>query len=322
MMDGDAKHIGLLAKIPTHGDFVRMHTTSPVWRAFDTWIQEGFFLAQQKNAFQEGYMNAEGYAFLFTPGQSDPSLVGFLQPSQDQIGRKFPVLIGMEEDTHQSSETLKFSPVHHAAFLEKARELAQKAAAGQVGHHQLIEAIEAWTPTEGIDARASYQTYLKDTTWKRFVEGLFDRFEDPRKYLLFKNIEEILAPLASGVPPQYTLGFRFPALADSSPALFQATFWLNVFFGKLTLEDMTPCLFWRSGPVATQRTSVLIYLRPPAARELPHMLPSESESDHICDMDQMGLRHVASAGAALTPSLKQLLDDPEMTLLDLLLRYE
>ena len=142
-MDTGAAHIGLLAKIPTHGDFVRLHSTSAEWRAFDEWIQEGFFLAQQKNVLQDGYAQADGYAFLFTAGSST-SLIGYVHPSQDQIGRKYPIVIAMELEFSQESDALpQYLPVVYAPFLAKARELAIRAASGEIEHRSFVEQIES-----------------------------------------------------------------------------------------------------------------------------------------------------------------------------------
>ena len=140
---------------------------------------------------------------------------------------------------------------------------------------------------------------------------------------MFKNVEELIGPLRAGVPPQYTLGFRFPGFESKIPALYVATFWLDVFFRKLGPASVTPCLFWRIGSeVQESRSSVLVFLRPPPPRVLAHIVPHETESDNICDMEQVGLRKLDMAAAALPDVLRPLLDDREITLSELLLRYQ
>jgi type VI secretion system ImpM family protein len=192
---------GIVGKMPAHGDFVRFNANGPVWRAFDEWIQEGYFLAREHETFADGYRGAEGYAFLYTPNEAESALLGYLQPSADTIGRKYPVIIGVELGLNEYSGRFYEVPVRYKGFLDAARRMASDASAGRVDRDRIVEWLEdpALPVAAHHGAEGSYDAFRDSTTWKRFVENTCQHFENERKYLLFKNLVDLTAPLSRGV---------------------------------------------------------------------------------------------------------------------------
>ena len=314
-MDLGSKRIGLLGKMPDQGDFVRFNATGLTWRAFDTWIQEGFYLAHQQDAFRSSYQLAEGYAFLYTPANSQQALLGYMQPSQDRIGRKFPLIIArettLESEPHRYRHTI---PVRYGQFIEQVRELAHGAATGVLNRTELLEALESVVSSPS--GEGSYETFLNETPWRSVAESLWSQFEDPRKFLLFKNLNELVRPLKAGVPDQYALGFRFPACDSSLSPSITTAMWLDIFFRALGDPEATPSFFWRENSEKKNASSVLLFLRPPLPGVLLNMIPNESESDHICDMDQIGSSKKDQAANSLSEGIRALLESFDASVAD------
>ena len=302
--------IGLLGKLPSHGDFLRLNIQGDVWKAFDGWIQEGFYHAEQRNAFQEGYVGAEGYAFCFSVPGTGKALVGYFKPSHDTIGRKYPAIVAQVMDSGISP-----NPIYqYDALVQAARHLLERATSERYGRDELNHAIAQLA--ESIDAQPSVaeDNFPGGLLWKDVFEQSGLPFDDGLKYLPFKNLVDIVFPLRNGIPAHYTLGFRFPGSKSNESRLHITTFWYTAFLQAVGQPTPEQCLFWRIGETASTHSSLLAFIQPPPAKVLVNMLPAESESDYICDMHHIGLRKKDMAAEALSASLRQVLDSPDASL--------
>ena len=319
MMDSGMQP-GLLGKMPAHGDFVRANATGTLWRLFDGWIQEGTYLAQQKNRLSHDFADAPGYGFLFTPANESHALVGYLKPSRDQIGRKYPLILARTiEKPGTDAASLRRLPVLHERFLSDARVLIDRAARGAIDRQSILTQLEQMSGSiDQQQADAAYYSYLSETSWRELCADIWGQFDAASKYLVFKNLADLLTPLRAGVPPQYTLGFRFPGGTDKTVHGNTMSFWLDLIFRSLRHSEVTPSLFWRL-PAEGKRSisSLLAFFRSPTSRVFSEMVPDEIESDHICDLDKIGAHKVAEARSHLPASLGEILDNPESTLMEL-----
>ena len=314
-MGTDIKKVGMFGKLPTEGDFVRYQASGNAWRALDQWIQDGYFLARDRGAFNSGYDEARGYAFLFTPLHSAKSLLGYIHPSRDQIGRKFPLVIAAEVDAEPPA-TMYTIPVKYADCVHKFQLCAEAAGKGQMDRTSLLLAMQSF---EVIPENESlYQDWSFQTKWISVVQDIWGDFGDLRKYLIMKNLVDFLQPLKRGVPENYVLGYRFPA-SSGKQAIRCTAIWLDFFQRILKEEEFTPNFFWRLNNDRTKsKSSVLLFLRPPSATEMGHMIPLETESDRICDMDEIGFAKRDQAASGLPGNLRNLLDSPEASVNTLL----
>ncbi|WP_244491034.1 type VI secretion system-associated protein TagF [Paramesorhizobium deserti] len=96
--------IGFFGKIPTHGDFVSGSLGTRLREELDSWIQDG--LASCEQAFgqhwQVLFRSSAPWRFviqdhLWIPG----TIVGVLLPSQDRVGRCFPLIIAAQLSDYQ-----------------------------------------------------------------------------------------------------------------------------------------------------------------------------------------------------------------------------
>ena len=260
-------------------------------------------------------MGAEGYAFYFSVPGTGKALVGYLRPSHDTIGRKYPVILASSVESRMAHSDLHDSPViRYNTFVRDARDFVERVTGQDYNRDELNKGIEQLL--QSVNLSASIPTaYSPDRiSWKELSDGSGFLFEDSRKYLPFKNLKDIVFPLQNAIPSNYTLGFRFPGSNASGLRIYAASFWLAAFQKALRQPIPEQCLFWRNGEPEKDNSSLLAFLYPPPPKVIVNMLPAESESDYICDMDQIGLRKKDTASESLSDSLRKALDSSDSSL--------
>ncbi len=116
--------LGLFGKIPAKGDFIRHNVSSATARAFEQWVQE----SNDSLRGAGGELPAHAIRIVFTPPGSDTTIVGVLVPSQDKVGRKFPLVIFGSAPVAETRNHFSLTPVIWAPFLDSAAALGERAA--------------------------------------------------------------------------------------------------------------------------------------------------------------------------------------------------
>jgi type VI secretion system protein ImpM len=306
-------------KLPVHGDFVRHNAGGSAVRALDEWLQRGLYVAKTQlgSAFDAAYDSAPAYRFLFAPREAEPALIGVMRPSRDRNRRTFPFLIAYEAESGRlDSQQIVRMPPRNEAFLEQADALTADVADGHVGHREIGD----WLDRSGLMAAAgngsplAYDRFLAETTVGSLCAECWGYFDDSRKYLLFRNLIELLTPLKGDVPPGFTLGLRFP-LGAAVTSERTAAFWLDLCFRLLGFPDVTPICFWSNAAADADRGSLALFFRLPPAHALIHLLSSDApENDYLCDLETMGGGSAADAALAIPQRLGSLLESEELNL--------
>lgn len=87
---------GLFGKLPAHGDFVRRGLPDSFVTPWDAWLQDGIAEAREALGvgFPEAWAAAPAWCFRLPAGACGPDPVaGVLVPSEDMVGRLFPVTL-------------------------------------------------------------------------------------------------------------------------------------------------------------------------------------------------------------------------------------
>ncbi|CAH0300660.1 type VI secretion system-associated protein TagF [Roseomonas sp. CECT 9278] len=87
---------GLYGKVPAHGDFVRRGLPSSFVAPWDSWLAAGIAAARgQLGAhWDAAWDTAPAWRFALPAGACGPDAVaGVMLPSQDQVGRRFPITL-------------------------------------------------------------------------------------------------------------------------------------------------------------------------------------------------------------------------------------
>jgi type VI secretion system ImpM family protein len=212
---------GGFGKLPQFGDFVKHNASSPEMQALDQWLQQGMQFAQRhfNQSWELAYQRAPAYHFLFYSNSAQRLLLGRLQPSFDKSMRKYPFLVWLTiEKSKLSERVIAALPAAFSVFFAHAQQLLHDASNGLEMRDiaDRIEKLKMEFPG-GLEEQArQHQSRLAAMTSEQLWRGLFDRFDDARKYLLFKNLTEILLPYRGRDAAKLTLGLRFPLTIDAA----------------------------------------------------------------------------------------------------------
>ncbi|MEM7439074.1 MAG: type VI secretion system-associated protein TagF [Pseudomonadota bacterium] len=87
---------GFYGKMPGHGDFVRSKADPGFVAAWDTWLQASFSDSRTRlgDAWQAAYEAMPIWRFTLPGGVcGDDPILGVMMPSQDRVGRMFPLTV-------------------------------------------------------------------------------------------------------------------------------------------------------------------------------------------------------------------------------------
>lgn len=306
-------------KLPVHGDFVRYNAGGSAVRALDEWLQRGLYLAKTQlgPAFEGAYDAAPVYRFLFAHREGEPVLLGVMRPSRDRSRRSFPFLIAYETEPGRTDpQQLVRMPAQNSAFLEQAAELTADVSNGKVGHREIGD----WLDGSGLMAAAgngsplAYNRFLTETTFGSLCANSWGHFDDSRKYLLFRNLVELLTPMKGDVPSGFRLGLKLP-LGAAAPSELMVAFWLDICFRLLGFPEVTPMCFWSDADADAVRGSLALFFRLPPAQALTHLLSADApQNDYLLDLETMGGESAADAALAIPQRLGSLLESEELSL--------
>jgi len=88
--------VGLYGKMPAHGDFVRRNLPKSFVDPWDSWLAQGIEASRERMgaAWEDSWRRAPVWRFCLPPGACGPDPVtGVLVPSEDSVGRHFPLTI-------------------------------------------------------------------------------------------------------------------------------------------------------------------------------------------------------------------------------------
>ncbi len=306
---------GAFGKLPQFGDFFKHNAGSREMLAFDQWLQQGILYAksQLKQEWDTVFDSAPAQHFLFYADNPERFLLGIFQPSQDKTVRKYPFWVSLQiERNSLGTELLPLTPVLFAAFFQQTLALLQEAR-NNMSMPELVARVEALKSGAQNEMRLEYRSYLDDTTLEKFLCGALGSFEDSRKYLLFRNLVEVLTPLRSQELSRVNLGLRFPLSTDAQMRGFETCFWFYLCKRLLGGSMLTPVLFWNASPVV-QKAFLYIYFRPPSAKNFLTLLRPEEASDTLCKLEEEGAAQLAAAENALPAWYRDLLQTPGASL--------
>jgi type VI secretion system protein ImpM len=285
----------------------------------DGWFQRALLQARQRGgaALDEAYASSPAFSFYYDPGSAAQALVGVLRPSRDRVGRQYPFLVGFETEARLfDAHRLSRIPVFFEPFYERAAQLVGEATAGGIDYNDLPARTDSLGAATGEAGSAGYSRYLQNTTANALWERLWGYADDSRKYLLFKNLLDILLPVRGRMPGSFPLLLRFPLCPDGHTTAFDVSFWLEVCLRLLAYPALRPSFFW-SAPApgeAARPPFLLLSLSPPAAVMFTYLLPLGDDGDTLCDLEHMGNQRAVEAVLSIPPPYNTLIDDSSLSL--------
>ncbi|MBZ0121408.1 MAG: type VI secretion system-associated protein TagF [Sandaracinaceae bacterium] len=231
--------LGLFGKIPAKGDFVRHNVADDAARSFEQWVQE----SNDALRGADGELPAHAVRVVFTPPGSSQTVLALISPSQDQVGRKFPiVLFALTPSTMMPQQYAKL-PFAWATFFDAAYHLAQRAATLDL---EQLKAGLAILPLPGsIDEQRAYETCDRALS-SPLVDELQDRVFDTstgQHLYAYQTFITACQDAAKNDPGKAATVLDCPIRVDTD--LF---FWLELARRVFGFPPAHPSYFWVEDP--------------------------------------------------------------------------
>ncbi len=162
--------LGLFGKIPAKGDFVRHNITDDAARSFEPWVQESNDALRGAG----GELPSHPIRAVFTPPGSAQTVLAVLVPSQDQVGRKFPIVFFALTPSAPLAQSYSVVPVAWSNFFDAAVALGHRAATLDVDQLKSALAILPIPgPTDLSQAQSMCERALRDPLLPEIHHRLF-----------------------------------------------------------------------------------------------------------------------------------------------------
>ncbi|MGE3634924.1 MAG: type VI secretion system-associated protein TagF, partial [Sandaracinaceae bacterium] len=231
--------VGLFGKIPSKGDFVRHNVADDAARSFEQWVQE----SNDSLRGAGGQMPEQPIRAIFTPPGSGKTVVALLVPSQDKVGRKFPVVFFALAEASETPTSFSRLPVRFARFLDAAAELGRSAS-----HMELdpLKAALAALPLPGQPERAHADEVVEKTLAHPLAAELHQRLFSDRSGMEFYAYQTFLTACqeaAKNDPGKAATVLDCPIHVDTD--LFM---WLELTRRVYGFPPAHPQVFWIEDP--------------------------------------------------------------------------
>jgi len=298
--------IGLYGKVATQGDFLRAGAGELSQAGIDRWLDESVgVLATERMTLPEA---ATG--FLFVPPGAPRAFVGALAPSEDGVGRRFPLLIFAELPAVAVASALPVVPTVFEPFVRAAGELALSGRAS-TGAELTARAAELAAPPQ---LRGDEVATLSNEPALPLLTALGGS-ASALAYALRTFVMACDQALKGGA-----VG-RGATITVDAPAPSPATreLWLELARRRTRAGGAPPpsALLWNDGPTGR----LLMSLGPPAPSMLSFLANPRHRSPRFWPLRTEVATAAAQALQALTAEQKRCVSDPRVSLAQLVAAF-
>lgn len=293
--------LGLFGKIPAKGDFVRHNIVDDAARSFEQWVQESNDALRGAGA----ELPTEPIRAVFTPPGSAHTVVAALVPSQDQVGRKFPLVIFALTPSAQVAQSYSILPVAWAPFLDAAIALGRRAATLDL---EQLKAGLALLPTPGptdvMQAQALCERTLAHPIQGELHERLFGGTDG--HYYAYQTFLTACQDAAKNDPGKAATVLDCPIHVDVD--LFV---WLELARRVFGFPPAHPSFFWLEDPAPR----LLFSLGPAPLLILQFLANPSMEHQRLWPLTTSRSQALDTARTSLAPSLAHVDDRQPLSLL-------
>ncbi len=292
---------GLFGKIPSHGDFVRIHAADAAARALALWLEEGSEAARRASAPAGG----EPARFLFSPPGAATALVGVLAGSADRVGRQFPLAVFASAEGRGLAGVFPLVPTGARSFLEGAAGLL--AEAGRLSPQDLPARLQALPQLrhEPLTRDGSGLAGLAAGAPARDVlSRLFGDLSAGQHWYALHCFRSACQPVREREPSGLGVVLDCPAREDLDRFL-----WLDL--ARRALRWGPPSFFWTGG-------RLLVALGAPPAALFAGLWNPGHRDGKLWPLTTQRPEAVAAARKALGPAVLEVLERPGASVAELL----
>lgn len=294
--------VGLLGKAPCQADFLRVQATEPVCQHFHRWLEEGMqHLRQAGNP----PLPRPSYFLFSQPGEARV-LVGALVPSEDEVGRSFPLALFVALDAEAVRVGFPGLSVSLQPFLEGAAAVLNEApsldvnALGQRLRALPVPSAATLSAAAGDARQALMSSRTEDLLLALAPDGATDMPAYGLRTFLTACDNERAEPLKGSVT------VACPLSATLGPWA-----WLELARKQLR-PSLPPSFFWVEGA----QPRLLLSMGKPTPAVLLYLAKAEHTSMKLWPLRTPTASAVAAAQKALSPAQRRGLEETHVTLLD------
>jgi type VI secretion system protein ImpM len=288
----DALAVGAYGKLPAERDFVRARAAAFCNAGGDQWFEEVLAAVRQ----EKSPLPEDPLCFVLTLGEA--TFAGALAPSQDGVGRSFPLIVFAPLSAPDLEEAGSVIPVALQMWFDEARALlAERMTLSAAELNQRVAALAppdlAAVPA-GMAQRILEQEPA-DELWSALGEPLGDGA------YAFRTLAEACQQAKKTLGP----GKTAPVIVDA-PVRSEASLvlWLDVAYRGFAGADAPLSFFWTPPPDGR----LLISLGPPPALLGAFLVNPRHTSSRLWPLRTRVADALASARAALSPGERRALE--------------
>lgn len=300
-------------KLPTHGDFVRYHASGRAMQGFDAWVQQGLVRVRQHAGRAEPESDGGAVCFFVDMPGVPHALAGVMRSSRDRVGRRYPFLVAVEAESRRiEGRRIPSWPVRYARFYAAATAFVDEAVAGHFPETDVAERLTALRALyDGALFPVDYEHRLRQTPTESLWARTWGDPEDGRKYVVLKNLTDVLANARGRAPRE---AFRVPLPPDAQS--LDVSFWIEAYWRILGRAPDQPALFWTMpNETKEHEPSLFIASAPPPADLLVHLHDAALPTDGtVRALDDAHGEPAALAALALPARYGTLLEDDGLDL--------
>lgn len=309
-MNASSLSASCFGKLPAFGDFIRHNTNSQGIQVLDKWVQEGLYLAKNYlgQRWESIYNSATPYCFIYPLPELGQYYAGILKPSRDRGNRKYPFMVFTTIDVRQlSGQQHLLLPLMLKPFFNTVLE-QMMAWEAEKEMQQVTGSVGALSVSlMASEARNTYDNYVQKATVGQFWDKHLQSVGEDKKYLVFRNLTEIIRPLRGRDVSRINLGLRFPFRIIDDDFVSDICVWQNMVINMLGQSaSFLPALFWTIRPYET--VHFYSFFRRPVAKIFIGLLHAAWDDDVLCKMETSGRRTPEEARQALSGNYRELLE--------------
>jgi type VI secretion system protein ImpM len=230
-------------KVPARGDFVRSQTDTGLLSSIDHWLGQGMELIGSDAHWKQMYDHAPHLEFALL-GITRPVVVaGYLAPSIDSSGRRYPFVSACTFDLTNTVDFLSNSPLQLADIWSRLKSLTGEVMTADL--NAVADVLQTLTSTqfthtiESEERRDRFTDYLELANLQTFETSIRDNYPTFNIRQTVLAIGLLFQPLLSNSSSRIDKGVSLPLPTDPQQQIFAATFWLHlisVFLAKSAME--------------------------------------------------------------------------------------
>jgi hypothetical protein len=234
---------------------------------------------------------------VFTPPGSSHTVVAVLVPSQDQVGRKFPIVLFALTPSAPMSQSYSVVPVAWSAFFDAAVALGRRAATLDVDQlKQALAILPIPGPTDSMQAQTMCERALRDPLLPELHHRLFGASDAMHLYA-YQTFLTACQDAAKNDPGKAATVLDCPNHVDVD--LFV---WLELARRVFGFPPAHPSFFWIEDPAPR----LLLSLGPAPLTMMQFLANPSLENQRLWPLQTSRTQAVDSARNTLGPVLSTL----------------